>query len=85
MTFHLQHTVGTNSIFKNTGHATLDQFQGNDWRDFVKHYMRSWKEFMEQASTFGRGKTFLESQKSKYLPIYNVSTALIENVHTLTT
>ena len=71
MTFRFQQTVRTNSIFKNTGHATLDQFQGNDWRDFVKHYMRSWKEFMEQASTFGRGKTFQESKKSQYSPTYN--------------
>ena len=39
-----------------TGHATLDQFQGEDWHYFVKHYMKSWKEFNEQASNFGKEK-----------------------------
>ena len=38
------------------GHATLDQFQGEDWRYFVKHFYKSWKEFNEQASTFGKEK-----------------------------
>ena len=39
-----------------TGHATLDQFEGPDWPFFVKHYFKSWKEFYEQAATFGSNK-----------------------------
>lgn len=36
-----------------TGHASLEQFQKPDWPFFVKHYFKSWKEFYEQAATFG--------------------------------
>ena len=39
-----------------TGHATLDQFEGEDWHLFVKRFFKSWKEFHEQAATFGAEK-----------------------------
>ncbi len=39
-----------------TGHATLDQFEGDDWPSFVKKYFRAWRDFTEQASRLGKEK-----------------------------